>query len=198
MTKGICRAVAISAALILTSSVTVQAVTVNIGTQGTVNTDSIQNWPKAPENIGAETAVLMDADTGAVLYDKGMDDYRYPASITKIMTILVSMEHSSPKDVVTFTETGIRDVNWDSTNIGAQLGETMTMRDCWYAAYIKSANEVCAQIAEYVGGTEADFVNMMNQKAQELGCTNTHFANAGGLPDPDHYTTAHDLSLIHI
>ena len=168
MTKGICRAAAISAALILTSSVTVQAVTVNIGTQGTVNTDSIQNWPKAPENIGAETAVLMDADTGAVLYDKGMDDYRYPASITKIMTILVSMEHSSLKDVVTFTETGIRDVNWDSTNIGAQLGETMTMRDCWYAAYIKSANEVCAQIAEYVGGTEADFVNMMNQKAQEL------------------------------
>lgn len=196
MTKGICRAVAISAALILTSSVTVQAVTVNTGTQGTVNTDSIQNWPKAPENIGAETAVLMDADTGAVLYDKGMDDYRYPASITKIMTILVSMEHSSPKDVVTFTETGIRDVNWDSTNIGAQLGETMTMRDCWYAAYIKSANEVCAQIAEYVGGTEADFVNMMNQKAQELGCTNTHFANAGGLPDPDHYTTAHDMAKI--
>ena len=138
----------------------------------------------------------MDADTGAVLYDKGMDDYRYPASITKIMTILVSMEHSSPKDVVTFTETGIRDVNWDSTNIGAQLGETMTMRDCWYAAYIKSANEVCAQIAEYVGGTEADFVNMMNQKAQELGCTNTHFANAGGLPDPDHYTTAHDMAKI--
>ena len=76
MTKGICRAAAISAALILTSSVTVQAVTVNIGTQGTVNTDSIQNWPKAPENIGAETAVLMDADTGAVLYDNGMDDCR--------------------------------------------------------------------------------------------------------------------------
>lgn len=196
MTKGICRAAALGAVLVLTSSVTVQAVTVNIGTQGVVNTDSIQNWPKAPENIGAETAVLMDADTGAVLYDKGMDDYRYPASITKIMTILVAMENSSPKDVVTFTETGIRDVNWDSTNIGAQLGETMTMRDCWYAAYIKSANEVCAQIAEYVGGTEADFVNMMNQKAQELGCTNTHFANAGGLPDPDHYTTAHDMARI--
>lgn len=65
-----------------------------------------------------------------------------------------------------------------AVNINAQLGETMTMKDCWMAAYIKSANEVCAQIAETVGGTEANFVEMMNQKAKELGCTHTHFANA--------------------
>ena len=70
---------------------------------------------------------------------------------------------------MTFTETGVRDVTWDSSNINAQLGETMTMKDCWFAAYIKSANEVCAQIAEYVGGTEANFVEMMNQKAKKLG-----------------------------
>ena len=99
------------------------------------------------------------------------------------MTLLVAIENSSPKDIVTFTETGIRDVTWDSSNINAQLGETMTMKDCWMAAYIKSANEVCAQIAETVGGTEANFVEMMNQKAKELGCTHTHFANASGLPD---------------
>ena len=86
---------------------------------------------------------------------------------------------------MTFTETGIRDVKWDSSNIAAQLGEVMSMRDCWEAAYIKSANEVCTQIAETTGGSEADFVNMMNQRAQELGCTNTHFTNANGLPDTE-------------
>ena len=197
MIRKICKkaTVWLLAGVISLSAVTVQAAEVDNGASYPITTNAIEGWPQGPDTY-SETAVLMDADTGAVLYDKGMDDYRYPASITKIMTILVSMEHSSPKDVVTFTETGIRDVNWDSTNIGAQLGETMTMRDCWYAAYIKSANEVCAQIAEYVGGTEADFVNMMNQKAQELGCTNTHFANSSGLPDDNHYSSAKDMALI--
>ena len=93
-------------------------------------------------------------------------------------------------------EAGIRDVTWDSSNINAQLGEQMTMKDCWFAAYIKSANEVCAQIAEYVGGTEANFVDMMNQRAKELGCTHTHFANASGLPDENHYSSPLDLARI--
>ena len=70
------------------------------------------------------------------------------------------------------------------------------MKDCWSAAIIKSANEVCAQMAEYVGGTEAQFIEMMNQRAKEIGCKNTHFANASGLPDANHYTTAHDLAKI--
>ena len=112
------------------------------------------------------------------------------------MTVLTAIENSSPEDSVTFTETGVRDVTWDSSNIGMKLGETITMKDCWYAAIIKSANEVCAQMAEYVGGTEAQFIEMMNEKARELGCRNTHFANASGLPDSNHYTTAYDLYLI--
>ena len=197
MNKGIYRiAAGIGAAVILVSSCTVQAsmVTTN-GTPAAVATDSIANWPTAPA-VTSETAVLMDADTGAILYDKGMDEYRYPASTTKLMTLLVAIENSSPKDVVTFTETGVRDVTWDSSNINAQLGETMTMKDCWFAAYIKSANEVCAQIAEYVGGTEANFVEMMNQKAKKLGCTHTHFVNASGLPDENHYSCAEDLAKI--
>ncbi|MBU5481061.1 D-alanyl-D-alanine carboxypeptidase family protein [Blautia sp. MSJ-19] len=189
-------AAALSVAALLVSSATVQAagVTTN-GTPAAVATDSVQNWPTAPA-VASETAVLIDADTGAVLYDKGMDEYRYPASTTKLMTLLVAIENSSPKDSVTFTETGIRDVSWDSSNINAQLGETMTMKDCWMAAYIQSANEVCAQIAEYVGGSEANFVEMMNQKAKELGCTHTHFVNASGLPDENHYSSAHDLAKI--
>lgn len=197
MKKGIYRiAAGIGAAVILVSSATAQAATVTTnGTPAPVASDSITGWPAAPA-ITSETAVLIDAETGAVLYDKGMDEYRYPASTTKLMTLLVAIENSSPKDIVTFTETGIRDVTWDSSNINAQLGETMTMKDCWMAAYIKSANEVCAQIAETVGGTEANFVEMMNQKAKELGCTHTHFANASGLPDENHYSSAHDLAKI--
>lgn len=189
-------AAGICAAMILVSSASVQAATVTAnGTPAAVGTDSIANWPAAPA-ITSETAVLIDADTGAVLYDKGMDQYRYPASTTKLMTLLLAIENSSPKDTVTFTETGVRDVTWDSSNINAKLGETMTMKDCWMAAYIQSANEVCAQIAETVGGTEANFVEMMNQKAKELGCTHTHFANASGLPDENHYSSAHDLAKI--
>ena len=197
MNKGIYQiAAGVGAAVILVSSATAQAATVTAnGTPAPVASDSIAGWPAAPA-VTSETAVLIDADTGAVLYDKGMDEYRYPASTTKIMTLLVAIENSSPKDIVTFTETGIRDVTWDSSNINAQLGETMTMKDCWMAAYIKSANEVCAQIAETVGGTEANFVEMMNQKAKELGCTHTHFANASGLPDENHYSSAHDLAKI--
>lgn len=195
MRKKIAGAVAVGIASVVIPAVTVQAVTVNFGTPAAVATDTIQGWPKAPNTV-SETAVLMDANTGAVLYDKGMNEYRYPASITKVMTVLTAIENSSPEDLVTFTETGVRDVNWDSTNINMQLGETITMKDCWYAAIIKSANEVCAQMAEYIGGSEAQFIEMMNQKAKEVGCKNTHFANASGLPDPNHYTTAYDMARI--
>ena len=196
MKKRICQIAALGSALILAFSAPVQAAAVTAnGTPAAVATNNIQSWPAGPETT-SEAAVLIDADTGAVLYDKGMNECRYPASTTKLMTLLVAIENSSPKDVVTFTETGIRDVTWDSSNINAQLGEQMTMKDCWFAAYIKSANEVCAQIAEYVGGTEANFVDMMNQRAKELGCTHTNFANSSGLPDENHYSSAHDLAKI--
>lgn len=183
------------AVLLVISSVSVQAAAVTNGTDGEVKTDQIQGWPKAPQ-ISSETAVLLDARTGGVVYDKGKDEIRYPASITKIMTLLVALENSSLKDEVTFTETGIRDVTADSSNIGMQVGEVITMKDCLNAAIIQSANEVCAQVAEYVGGSEAQFVEMMNQRAKEIGCKNTHFTNASGLPDPNHYTTAHDMAKI--
>ena len=167
MKKRICQMAALGSVLLLAFSAPVQAAAVTTnGTPAAVATNNIQNWPAGPETT-SEAAVLIDADTGAVLYDKGMNECRYPASTTKLMTILLATENSSPRDIVTFTETGIRDVTWDSSNINAQLGEQMTMKDCWFAAYIKSANEVCAQIAEYVGGSEANFVDMMNQRAKE-------------------------------
>lgn len=168
---------------------------VDLNARYEISTNQIAGWPTGPE-ITSDTGVLMDADSGILLYNKGGDEQRYSASITKIMTLLVAVENSSLDDQVTFTETGIRDISWDSGNIGMQLGEVMSMKDCLYALFIKSANEVAAQVAEYVGGTEQNFIDMMNQRAAEIGCTNTHFTNASGLPDDNHYSTARDMALI--
>lgn len=168
---------------------------VDLNAKYEVDTNKIQGWPQAAD-IASDTGILMDADTGTVLFDKGGDQQRYPASITKIMTLLVAVENSSMDDQVTFTETGVRNVTADSSNINSKVGEVMTMRDCLHALIIKSANDVAAQIAEYVGGTEQKFIDMMNQRAAEIGCTNTHFTNSSGLPDDNHYSSARDMALI--
>lgn len=168
---------------------------VDLNAKYEISTNQIQGWPAGPEII-SDTGILMDADTGVVLYNKGADEQRYPASITKIMTLLVAVENSTMDEQVTFTETGVRNVNADSSNIGTQVGEVLSMKDCLYALIIQSANDVAAQIAEHIGGTEQAFIDMMNQRAQEIGCTNTHFANSSGLPDDNHYSSARDMALI--
>lgn len=168
---------------------------VDLNAKYEVDTNKIQGWPQAAD-IASDTGILMDADTGTVLFDKGGDQQRYPASITKIMTLLVAVENSSMVDQVTFTETGVRNVTADSSNINSKVGEVMTMQDCLHALIIKSANDVAAQIAEHVGGTEQNFIDMMNQRAAEIGCTNTHFTNSSGLPDDNHYSSAKDMALI--
>ena len=183
---------AVSVALMLP----VQAMAaVDLNAKYDISTNQIQGWP-AGADIISDTGVLMDADTGVVLYNKGADEQRYPASITKIMTLLVAVENSSMDEQVTFTQTGVQNVNADSSNIGTQVGEVLSMKDCLYALIIKSANDVAAQIAEHIGGTEQAFIDMMNQRAQEIGCTNTHFANSSGLPDDNHYSSARDMALI--
>lgn len=160
-----------------------------------VETDAIAGWPKAPA-ISSQTGILLDGNTGTILYNRGMHQRMYPASTTKIMTALLAIENKSLADIVTMTETGMRDAYSGSSNILPVLGEQFTMEQCLYMILLKSANDVTTQVAEYVGGSEADFVNMMNARAQQLGCQGTHFNNANGLPDENHYTTAYDLSLI--
>lgn len=180
---------------ILMMTVGVQASVVENGASYSISTNSISEWPQGPD-IYAETAILMDADTGAILYNKGMDEKRYPASITKIMTCMLALEHSSLDEQVTFTETCQGDQVAGSGNAGMQVGEVLTMRQCLLLLMIRSANDVATQIAEHVGGSVEAFVDMMNQKAQELGCMNTHFVNASGMPDDNHYSTAYDMALI--
>ena len=184
--------IAVSVALMLPVQI---MAAVDLNAKYDISTNQIQGWPAGPD-ITSDTGILMDADTGVVLYNKGADEQRYPASITKIMTLLVAVENSTMDEKVTFTETGVRNVTADSSNIGTQVGEVLTMEDCLYALIIQSANDVAAQIAEHVGGTEQAFIDMMNQRAQEIGCTNTHFANSSGLPDDNHYSSARDMALI--
>ncbi len=186
---------AAGAFLALAFALPVSAASVDLNATYSISTNEIQGWPAGPE-IASDTGILMEAQTGTVVYAKGADELRYPASITKLMTLLLAVENSSLDERVTFTETGVRDVAPDSGNIGMQLGETMSMEDCLYAMILYSANEVSAQIAEYVGGTEENFITMMNQRAAEIGCTNTNFVNASGLPDTNQYTTARDMALI--
>lgn len=160
-----------------------------------IATNQIEGWPTGPDIMNL-SGVLMDADTGAILYNKAMDEKRYPASTTKILTALVALEHSSLTDEVTFGETAMQDIYAGSANINRKAGEILTMEQCLYAILLASANEVSTQVAEYIGGSVEGFCEMMNQKAAQLGCTGTHFVNANGLPNDDHYTTAHDLALI--
>ena len=160
-----------------------------------VQTDPLANWPQGPA-IYAESGILVDLDTQEILYSKNIDKQLYPASITKVMTTLVAIESSSPEEPVTFSQHALDSIEWDSSNIGCRLNETLTMEQCWYAMMLNSANEVCCGVAEHISGSIEAFVEKMNQKAAELGCTNTHFSNPNGLPDETHYTTAHDMALI--
>ncbi len=153
-------------------------------------------WPQGPE-IAEETGILMEATTGQVLFDKEMDEIRYPASTTKIMTALLILENVKDlSQTVTFTDVITPDLAPGNSTINAQVGEQLTVEECLYGIMLASANEVCTQMAVYVAGSVENFVSMMNKRAAELGCENTHFVNANGLPDPNHYTTAHDLARI--
>ncbi|MCI8815125.1 MAG: D-alanyl-D-alanine carboxypeptidase [Lachnospiraceae bacterium] len=161
----------------------------------TISSDQIPGWPKAPK-IVETTGVLIEDSTNTILYDKGMHQRMYPASTTKVLSALLAIENSDLSEEVVFTETGTREVTADSANIGMQVGEVLTMEQCLYAMMLSSANEVSSQVAEHVAGSVEKFVEMMNQKAQELGCTDSHFANANGWHDDNHYTSAYDMAKI--
>jgi len=152
-------------------------------------------WPAGPDVI-SETAVLMDADTGAILYEKDMDRVLYPASTTKIMTCLLALENGSLEDQVTMTQTGVYYAQLGSSNLQTKVGEVFTLEQLLYGTMLKSANDMATQVGEHIGGTIEHFVDMMNARAEEIGCTHTHYTNACGMPDPEMVTTAHDLALI--
>jgi D-alanyl-D-alanine carboxypeptidase len=151
-------------------------------------------WPEGPD-IETPNAILMEASTGTILYEKDAYSSQYPASITKIMTTLVALENVELNEVVTFSDDAIN--NTEGSGIARDYGEQMTIEQCLYAVMLNSANECAYAVAEYVGGGDVSrFVDMMNEKAAELGCVNTHFSNPHGLFDEDHYTCCYDMALI--
>lgn len=160
---------------------------------GKVDVKAADYWPDAPETL-SPSVILMEESTGTILYEKNMDEAHYPASITKIMTTLLALENGNLSDMVTFSDDAIN--NTEGSGIARDYGEQMTLEQCLYGVMLESANECAYAVAEHVGGTVENFVDMMNAKAKELGCTNTHFANPHGLQDENHYTTAHDMALI--
>ncbi len=152
-------------------------------------------WPEGV-SIEAEGGILMDAATGAILYEKNIHNAYYPASITKILTALIVIEHCNLDETVTFSHNAVYNVEAGSTSAGMDEGDTLSVRDCLYALLLKSANEVANALAEHVSGTIEDFTVLMNQRAAELGCQDSHFANPSGLNNPEHYTSAYDMALI--
>lgn len=157
--------------------------------------NTTKNWPSAP-SVNAESAILMDLSSGAILYEKNAHKPQYPASITKIMTTLLAIENCSMGEIVTFSHDAVFGIEMGSSHIGIDEGEKLTIEQSLYAIMLASANEVSWGVGEHVAGTLSDFANMMNARAKELGCLNTHFVNANGLHHDDHYTTAHDMALI--
>lgn len=151
---------------------------------------------KSAVNVSAESAVVMDVQSGTILYEKNMDKKEYPASITKIMTALVALENSSLSETVTYSKEAVTNLEYKASNIEIQPGEKLSMENSLYGILMMSANEACNGVAEHVAGSIDGFVDLMNAKAKELGCTGTHFANANGLWMKNHYTTAHDMALI--
>ena len=143
----------------------------------------------------SRSAILMDAYTGEVLYEKNADYRRYPASTTKIMTLLVSIEKCDGRKMVTVPKCS-QDISLDSTRVPVYTGEQMPLQDLWYGLIFNSGNDAANAIAYLTSGSVSNFVKDMNQKAEALGMRNTHFANAHGLHNPEHYTTARDMALL--
>ena len=161
----------------------------------TTESHAIPDWPEGPV-VNAESAILMELETGTILYEKNIHARQYPASTTKILTTLLVTEHCSMDEVVTFSHDAVFDTPRSSNHVSMNVGDTLTIEKCLQAILIRSANEVSFAVAEHIGGTREAFVDMMNERATELGCVDSHFANPNGLPDENHYTSAYDLAMI--
>lgn len=162
-----------------------------------VASNQVANWPTGPV-VGAEAAILVEAETGVILYEKNIHQQEYPASTTKILTTLMASELCAMDEVVSFSHDAVFDTPRDSSHIAMDVGQELTMEQCLNAILIRSANEVCFAVAEHITGTTdwSVFAEMMNKRAEELGCLNSNFVNPNGLPDENHYTTAYDLAMI--
>ena len=157
---------------------------------------------KSPK-LDSQAAYLIDLETRTVLFSQQADVRREPASLTKVMTTLLALEHGNLDEMITVNQSAIdaflsNNTAEDSTNAELEVGERLTLRDLLYCVMVSSSSDACCVVAEAVSGSVPDFVELMNRRAAELGCTDTHFDNPHGLHSDTHYSTAADLAKITI
>ena len=160
-----------------------------------VDSNSLEGWVQGPQ-IYSESGIVMDIDSGAILYAKNIDDQHYPASITKIMTALVAFQNYEMDEVVTFTWDDVGFLEYGDAHIGIKPDEQVVMEDCMYGMLLASANEVSHAIGAHMEGGYEEFLREMNETAAELGCMNSNWMNTHGLHDAEHYTSVRDMALI--
>lgn len=161
-----------------------------------IESNARTDWPEGPI-VSAASAILMDAETGVILYEKNIHEKQYPASTTKILTTLIAAETCSLDEMVTFSYKATHDIDPGSNHIGMDADEQLPMEDCLKAILIRSANEVSFAVAEHIAqGKWETFAPIMNERAKELGCLNSNFVNPNGLPNEEHVTTVYDLAMI--
>lgn len=150
-------------------------------------------YQEAVPAITAEAAVVMDMDTGEVLYGKCEQERRPPASLTKVMTGYLAVKQGDLQQIITVSETA---ATTGESSLNLKTGDRLTFENLLYGALLKSANDACVALAEQMAGNEAAFAMNMNLQACLLGCSNTHFCNSNGLPTENHYSSAYDLAVM--
>lgn len=154
------------------------------------------NAAQAQPELASEAAILMDAETGQILYEKNAYERLYPASITKVLTGLLALEALQAEDVLTVSQEAVSQVPRTSSHISLLPGEQLRAEDAMYALAISSANDAANVLAEAVSGSVSEFAERMNEAARAFGATDSHFVNPNGLPNAEHYTTAYDMAQI--
>lgn len=161
-----------------------------------IESNEITGWPQGPA-VSARAAILMEAETGTILYAKNVHEHLYPASTTKILTAYIARQNSSMDEVVEYSAEAINSIVWwDDSNIGIKIGESITMEQSLYGLLVGSGNECGNAIGEHISGSIEAFVALMNETAKNLGCADSHFVTTNGKHDDNHYTCAYDMALI--
>lgn len=154
------------------------------------------DWP-LDTGCQSEAGIVMDLDSGAVLFAQNIHVQEYPASITKLLTALVVVENASMDEQVTFSHDAVYNVESGSGNkLQLEEGDVLSVKDCLYVMLLQSSNQAANALAEHVGGSRETFADMMNEKAASLGCRESHFVNPSGLNDPEQLTSAYDMAQI--
>lgn len=164
-----------------------------------VQTNEIEGWPQGPKTWG-ESGIVMDAETGSVLYAKNIYRKEYPASITKILTALLAFEYGDMDDKVEISSDALSCLEAGYVSLGVNEGDTLTMEQAMHAMLMASANEVAYAVGETVAKSQGQdyewFLDKMNEKVEEIGGTNSNFVNTNGMFDKEHYTCAMDMALV--